>query len=231
MKWKSKTEMMKRTLGSPSYFFIRRRLLRQLGWLCEVRNPKQKFVHHSAQTNEDSDVQDGDDHQGDLAILEPVIPATPLLKPVGSNGVDELLAVPLLLDEPGWEEIGEKEEKNDSTYHIEDWIHDACSRLLYGCVSTEMKSGRGEIGLLPWETRLVIFVMKNCLWTVITCCFPDDELFMNQDNLLFSGRWPLHLGCAAIQTQIRGMDQAFQLPPSLTGRLLMKSLQAAGFLI
>ena len=93
--------MMKRTLGSPSYFFIRRGLLRQLGWLCEVRNSKQKFVHHSAQTNEDSDVQDGDEHQGDLAILEPVIPATPLLKSVGSNGVDELLAVPLPLDKPG----------------------------------------------------------------------------------------------------------------------------------
>ena len=154
LKWKSKTEMMKRTLGSPSYFFIRRRLLRQLGWLCEVRNPKQKLVHHSAQTNEDSDVQDGDDHQGDLAILEPVIPATPLLKSVGSNGVDELLAVPLLLDKPGWEEIGEKEKKNDSTNHIEYWIHDACSRLLHGWVRTEMKSRRGEAGLLPWETPL-----------------------------------------------------------------------------
>ena len=50
-----------------------------------------------------------------------------LLHLVADKGVHELLAVLLLLEEPGGEEAGEKQQKNDSAQHVENWIHAACS--------------------------------------------------------------------------------------------------------
>ena len=93
----------------------------------EVRNPEQKLIDHGAQANQDPHVENGDHHQHDLAIPQLVLLARPVLQLVANKGVYELLAVRLLLDEPGGEEVGKKHQKNDSAQHIEDWIHDACS--------------------------------------------------------------------------------------------------------
>ena len=55
--------------------------------------------------------------------------AAPLLQLLATKGVDEVLCVRLLLllDEPGGEEGGKKQQKYNSAQHVEDSAHAALS--------------------------------------------------------------------------------------------------------
>ena len=78
-----------------------------------------------------------------------------------------------------------------------------------------------------------------------TCCFLLMAWLVNCDNLLFFWRgtvlnsddlklmgYDLSSSAAWLyKHRYAGWTRHFQLPPSLTGRLLTKSLQAAGFLL
>ena len=94
-----------------------------LGISPEVRSPEENLIDHGAEADQHCYIQNGDQHQHDLAVLHPVLRARPLLSLVADKGVQELLTVRLLLDEPGCKETGEKQEQSDSAQHVKYRIH------------------------------------------------------------------------------------------------------------
>ena len=105
--------MMKKSLISPSCFCIGWWLFSLLGSPHEVRDPEQELIHHSTQADQDPDIENGDHHQHELAVPQLVLHASPLLEFVAIRDVDEVLAARmlLLLDQPGGEEVGKKQQK------------------------------------------------------------------------------------------------------------------------
>ena len=105
--------------------------------------------------------------------------------------------------------------------------------LDYSKVVCELKVERGRAaGATALRNKTCCFLLMAWLLNCDNLLFFWRGTVLNSDDLKLMGDNPPVLGCAAIQTQIRGMDVGTPAAAfSLTGRLLITSLQAAGFLI